>query len=48
MVKVIFSKKAIEDLQGIKTYIADELLNEVLHADSFWNDRGIIKKLKTI
>lgn len=29
MVKVVFSKKAIEDLQGIKTYITDELLNKV-------------------
>ena len=28
MVKAVFSKKAIEDLHGIKTYITDELFNE--------------------
>lgn len=28
MVKIVFSKKAIDDLEGIKSYIIDELLNE--------------------
>lgn len=28
MGKIVFSKKAINDLKGIKTYITDELLNE--------------------
>lgn len=28
MAKIVFSKKAINDLEGIKTYIIDELFNE--------------------
>ena len=28
MAKIVFSKKAIDDLEGIKNYITDELLNE--------------------
>ena len=28
MAKIVFSKKAIDDLEGIKAYITDELLNE--------------------
>ena len=29
MAKIVFSKKAIDDLDEIKAYIKDELLNEV-------------------
>lgn len=29
MAKIVFPKKAIDDLEGIKTYITEELLNEV-------------------
>lgn len=28
MVKIVFSKKGVDDLEGIKSYITDELLNE--------------------